>query len=111
MDIRNTRKRKTRTEWEGIIADYRMSGLTVKQYAKEHGITYALLIAWKQKLAKVSPEAPMALCELHGNRKENILKQQELVITIGSHVSIAIRGDLTPATMQELLLLIQGLCV
>lgn len=47
---------KTRKEWKQEVDNYRTSGLSIKRYCKEHGISPSTFSYWKKKFTEPGDE-------------------------------------------------------
>lgn len=44
--------RKTKAQWQAIVADFHQSNLPSKEYCEEQGLAYGTFAKWRQRLAK-----------------------------------------------------------
>lgn len=59
------RPRKTKTQWQAILADFHQSNLSASAYCQEQGLAYGTFAKWRQRLAQVEPaEKTAELIEL-----------------------------------------------
>lgn len=56
----NIRKkiRRSASEWRSIISDYKMSGLTQREYCHHRGVAYSSFTTWHLKLKKLESVLP-----------------------------------------------------
>lgn len=56
----NIRKkiRRSASEWRSIISDYKMSGLTQREYCHHRGVAYSSFTTWLIKLKKLKSVLP-----------------------------------------------------
>ena len=45
------RKRRTETEWSSIVARHRESGLSLREFAKQHDVPLGSLQRWRRRLS------------------------------------------------------------
>jgi len=75
--------RRTPTEWQGILADQKQSGLSFKKYSKENQIKYQTLLYWRKKLSVTNGSTSKGFVSLHkpvrytSSRIDNIKLQYE----------------------------------
>jgi len=70
QNSQNGRKRRTESEWSSIVARQRESGLSLREFAKQHDVPLGSLQRWRRRLspsetadfvdvsAPVTPAAP-----------------------------------------------------
>ena len=88
-------------EWAQKISEQQRSGISVKQFCKEHGLTEYSFYAWRKRLQEKN-SVRFALVERRGARQElpteGIL---ELVLTSGERLRIG--GAVDAATLRTVL--------
>jgi hypothetical protein len=59
------RPRKTKAQWQAILAVFHQSDLSASAYCQEQGLAYGTFAKWRQRLAQVAhPEKTAELIEL-----------------------------------------------
>lgn len=56
-------KRRWRAEWEVIVAEYRSSGLSMRQFAQKRGVGEASLARWSRLLRSEEEQGIDSTCE------------------------------------------------
>jgi hypothetical protein len=75
-------KTKSREEWKQEVDNYKTSGLSIKRYCKEHGISPSTFSYWKKKFI-LSGDEKKALVKLSTSFKpEGIMKLSYNRVTI-----------------------------
>jgi len=88
-------------EWAGRIAAQQRSGISVKQFCKEQGLTEYSFYAWRKRLQQGGP-VRFALVERSARRREHTGEALlELVLATGERLRIGTGVD--PATLRVLL--------
>ena len=81
-------------EWAGRIAAQQRSGIPVKQFCKERGLTECSFYAWRKRLQEIGP-VRFALVERGARRQERTVEASlELVLVSGERVRIGPGVDL-----------------
>lgn len=89
MSKPNYRKR-TPTEWQAAIADYRRSGLSQEAYCRQHGLAYSTFTGRLAKLRKKTGDTPAgAFVEIPIPLTQGEAWDMEL--QIGAHVVLRLR--------------------
>jgi Transposase len=93
-------------EWAERIAAQQRSGMSVKQFCKEHELTEYSFYAWRKRLHEKGP-ARFALVESSPRRQERTAEAAlELVLTTGERLRIGTGVD--PATLRTVLDVLQA---
>jgi hypothetical protein len=80
-------------EWAERIAAQRCSGMSVKQFCKERGLTECSFYAWRKRLQEKGP-VRFALVERSARRQERTAEAAlELVLATGERLRIAAGVD------------------
>lgn len=80
-------------EWAERIAAQQRSGITVKQFCKEHGLTEYSFYAWRKRLQKKGP-VRFALVERSARRQDRPTEALlELVLVTGARLRIGTGVD------------------
>jgi hypothetical protein len=88
-------------EWAERIAAQRRSGMSVKQFCKEQGLTEYSFYAWRKRLQEKGP-VRFALVERRARRQERTTEAAlELVLATGERLRIGTGVD--PATLRAVL--------
>jgi putative transposase len=88
-------------EWAERIAAQRRSGMSVKQFCKERGLTEYSFYAWRKRLQEKGP-VRFALVERSARRQERTTEAAlELVLATGERLRIGTGVDL--ATLRAVL--------
>jgi transposase len=88
-------------EWAERIAAQQRSGMSVKQFCKEHGLTEYSFYAWRKRLQEKGP-VRFALVERRARRPERTAEALlELVLATGERLRIGSGVD--PATLRAVL--------
>jgi len=88
-------------EWGERIASQRRSGMSVKQYCKEQGLTEYSFYAWRKRLQEKGP-VRFALVERNARRQERTAEAAlELVLATGERLRISTGVD--AATLRTVL--------
>jgi transposase len=91
----------TADEWAERIAAQQRSGMSVKQFCKEHGLTEYSFYAWRKRLQEKGP-VRFALVERSARRPERTAEALlELVLATGERLRIGSGVD--PATLRAVL--------
>ncbi len=87
-------------EWAERIAAQQRSGITVKQFCKERGLTEYSFYAWRKRLQEKGPV--FALVERSARRQDRTVEAVlELVLATGARMRIGAGGD--AATLRTVL--------
>lgn len=88
-------------EWAGRIATQQRSGMSVKQFCKEQGLTEYSFYAWRKRLQEKAP-VRFALVDRRGARQESPTEAAlELVLATGERLRIGAGVD--TATLRTVL--------
>jgi hypothetical protein len=84
---------KSADEWAARIAAQQRSGMSVKQFCKERGLTECSFYAWRKRLQEKGP-VRFALVERSGRRQERPAEAVlELVLASGERLHIGTGVD------------------
>ena len=87
--------------WAGRIAEQQRSGMSVKQFCKEQGLTEYSFYAWRKRLQEKAP-VRFALVDRRGARQESPTEAAlELVLATGERLRIGAGVD--TATLRTVL--------
>jgi hypothetical protein len=93
-------------EWAERIGAQRRSGMSVKQFCKEQGLTEYSFYAWRKRLQERGP-VRFALVEKSARRQERTAESVlELVLTTGERLRIGAGVDIT--TLRTVLDVLRG---
>ena len=93
-------------EWAERIAAQQRSGMSVKQFCKEQGLTECSFYAWRKRLRESGP-VRFALVERSARRQEPTLEAAlELVLATGERLRISAGADVT--TLRSVLDVLRG---
>ena len=93
-------------EWAERIAAQRRSGMSVKQFCKEQGLTEYSFYAWRKRLQEKGP-VRFALVERSGRRQERTTEPVlEVVLATGERLRIGTGVDIT--TLRTVLDVLRG---
>ena len=93
-------------EWAERIAAQQRSGMSVKQFCKEQGLTECSFYAWRKRLRESGP-VRFALVERHSRRQERTAEPVlELVLPTGERLRISTSVDI--ATLRTVLDVLRG---
>src|SRR5689334_12439046 len=93
-------------EWAERIAAQRRSGMSVKQFCKEQGLTEYSFYAWRKRLQEKGP-VRFALVERRARRQEHTAEAVlELVLATGERLRIGPGVDIT--TLRTVLDVLRG---
>jgi hypothetical protein len=93
-------------EWAERIATQQRSGISVKQFCKEHGLTEYSFYAWRKRLQESGP-VRFALVEKSARRQERTAESAlELVLATGERLRIGPGVDIT--TLRTVLDVLRG---
>jgi len=93
-------------EWAERIAAQRRSGMSVKQFCKEQGLTECSFYAWRKRFQEQGP-VRFALVERSARRQERTAEAVlELVLATGERLRIGPGVDIT--TLRTVLNLLRG---
>ena len=82
-------------EWTELIAAQQRSGISVKQFCKEQGLTEYSFYAWRKRLQESGP-VRFALVEKSARRQERTAEAVlELVLATGERLRIGSGVDIT----------------
>jgi hypothetical protein len=88
-------------EWAERVAAQQRSGISVKQFCKEHGLTEYSFYAWRKRLQESGP-VRFALVERNARRQERTAEAAlELVLATGERLRIGTGVD--TATLRTVL--------
>ena len=88
-------------QWRERLAEQERSGLTVKQFCQERGLTQYSFYAWRKRLRKKEP-VRFALVDRGAVRQESAADASlELVMTSGERLRIG--GGVDAATLRTVL--------
>ena len=79
-------------QWHERLADHKRSGLTVKQFCQERGITQWSFYAWRKRLREEGT-VRFALVERGRVRPEPAAAGLELILTTGERLRIGVGVD------------------
>ena len=54
-------RRQPRKDWEGLIARWRTSGMSMLAYCREHHISYTQLVRWRRRIEGEAAAKPLTL--------------------------------------------------
>ncbi len=54
MTQRQKRPRKTKSQWQAVMAGFHQSNLSARAYCQEQGLAYGTFTKWRQRLAAPS---------------------------------------------------------
>jgi transposase len=93
-------------EWAERIAAHQRSGMSVKQFCKEQGLTECSFYAWRKRLQESGP-VRFALVERNSRRQERTAEAVlELVLASGERLRIGTGVD--TATLRTVLDVLRG---
>ena len=92
-------------EWAERIAAQQRSGMSVKQFCKEQGLTEYSFYAWRKRLQETGP-VRFALVERSARRQEHTAPVLELVLATGERLRIGPGVDIT--TLRTVLDVLRG---
>jgi transposase-like protein len=94
-------------EWAERVAAQRRSGMSVKQFCKEQGLTECSFYAWRKRLRNESGPVRFALVERSGRRQERTAEPVlELVLATGERLRIGAGVDIV--TLRSVLGALRG---
>ena len=94
-------------EWSERIAAQRLSGISVKQFCKEQGVTECSFYAWRKRLQEKGGPVRFALVERRARRQEHTAEAVlELVFANGERLRIGPEVDIT--TLRTVLGVLRG---
>ena len=94
-------------EWGGRIAAQGRSGVSVKQFCREQGLTECSFYAWRKRLRNESGPVRFALVERSARRRERTAEPVlELMLTTGERLRIGAGVD--SATLRSVLGVLRG---
>lgn len=94
-------------EWAERIAAQGRSGLSVKQFCNEQGLTECSFYAWRKRLRNESGPVRFALVERSARRQERMAEAAlELVLATGERLRIGAGVDI--ATLRSVLDVLRG---
>jgi hypothetical protein len=79
-------------QWRELLAEHGRSGLTVKQFCQERGITQWSFYAWRKRLREEGP-VRFALVERGRVRPEPAAAGLELILRTGERLRIGVGVD------------------
>ena len=93
-------------EWAERIGAHQRSGMSVKQFCKEQGLTECTFYAWRKRLQEGGP-VRFALVERSGRRQERTAEAVlELVLATGERLRMGAGVDI--ATLRTVLDVLRG---
>jgi hypothetical protein len=94
-------------EWAERITAQERSGMSVKEFCKEQGVTECSFYAWRKRLRNESGPIRFALVERSARRQERTAEPVlELVLTTGERLRIGAGVD--SATLRSVLGVLRG---
>ena len=94
-------------EWGERIAAHGRSGMSVKQFCKEQGLTECSFYAWRKRLRNESGPVRFALVERSGREQERPAEPVvEVVLATGERLRISSGVDIT--TLRSVLGVLRG---
>ena len=96
-------------EWAEQIAAQQRSGISLKQFCKEQGLTEYSFYAWRKRLQRLRESGPLrfAVVERSARRQERTIKAVlELVLATCEHLRIGTGVDVT--TLRTVLDVLRG---
>ena len=104
--VEQTKTNPKADEWAERIAAQQRSGISVKQFCKERGLTEYSFYAWRKRLQESGP-VRFALVERSARRQECTAEPVlELVLTTGERLRISPGVDIT--TLRTVLDVLRG---
>jgi transposase-like protein len=101
-----TKPANPKADWAERIAAQRGSGMSVKQFCKEQGLTECSFYAWRKRLQESGP-LRFALVERSSRRQERTTEPAlELVLATGEQLRIGPGVD--PTTLRTVLEVLRG---
>ena len=93
-------------EWAERIAAQQRSGVSVKQFCKDHGLTEYSFYAWRKRLQEGGP-VRFALVEKSARRQERTT-EPVLELVLGTGERLRIRPGVDIATLRTVLDVLRG---
>ena len=90
----NQRKRKQfrpQSEWQQIIADYELSGLTQEAFCEQASIPKSSFYKWRKRLGTVAEE-PTQFIDLNTLVKPKDAARWEIDLDLGNGLRLSLRG-------------------
>jgi hypothetical protein len=104
--VEQTKSNAKADEWAERIAAHQRSGISVKQFCRERGLTEYSFYAWRKRLQESGP-VRFALVERSARRQERTTEPiVELVLTTGERLRISPGVDIT--TLRTVLDVLRG---
>jgi len=104
--IESRRANPKANDWAERIAAQQRSGISVKQFCKEQGVSEYSFYAWRKRLRESGP-VRFALVERNAPRQERTTESAlELVLATGERLRIGTGVDIT--TLQTVLDVLRG---
>jgi Transposase len=90
-------------QWRERVAGQERSGLSVKQYCKEHGLTECSFYAWRKRLRKAEEPVRFALVEREAAAREESAGEARLELVLASGERLRIGAGVDSTTLRTVL--------
>jgi hypothetical protein len=94
----------TRSEqWRERIAEHERSGVSVKQFCKERGLTECSFYAWRKRLRTQQEPIRFALVERTSAARQQAVSEARLELVLGSGARLRIGAGVDSRTLRTVL--------
>lgn len=97
----NKRNADRKEYWEAHVSDFRKSGLTQREYCRQHKISYWSFNSWKSRLEK--SEDTGQLTEVPRDKIQPCMKAAPFEIVVNDAVKIIIPDNFNPEELGRIL--------
>jgi len=85
-----TNRRKTRAQWQAILAEFEQSGLSVQDFCQQHALTYSSFAKWrslfKQEGKKTS--APVSFIQMPPLSSGRSVSNWSIELDLGAGITL-----------------------
>lgn len=90
-------------EWRERIAEQMRSGLSVKEFCKERGLTECSFYAWRKRLRKQAEPVRFALVEREAGARQESVREAHLELVLASGARLRIGAGVDSTTLRTVL--------
>lgn len=90
-------------EWRERIAEQMHSGMSVKEFCKERGLTECSFYAWRKRLRKQQEPVRFALVEREAVKRQEYVAEAQLEVVLLSGARLRIGAGVDSTTLRTVL--------
>jgi transposase-like protein len=90
-------------QWRERVAEQERSGLSVKQFCKEHGLAECSFYAWRKRLRKQQGPVRFALVEREAVTRQESVREARLELVLASGARLRIGAGVDSTTLRTVL--------